>query len=138
MAANDFVYASVPLPTDIGCKNTDVTQINSGDVVKLDAANPISAASPISGVLQGTGAATPIYGVAMENIPVGKSGRIRTAGIAQVVASAAISVGAEVTSAASGQVATAGAAARQLGYALTAAGAGADKILVHIHIAKNA
>lgn len=138
MAANDFVYASVPLPGDLGCKNTDIIQINAGDVVKLDAANPISAAQPISGVLQGTGAATPIYGVAMENIPVGKTGRIRPHGIAQCVASAAIAVGVEVTSAAAGQVATAGAAARQLGIALTAAAAINDKILVDIRVAKNA
>lgn len=139
MAANDFQYGSVPLPGDIACKNTDVVAIKSGDQVKLDTVNVLSGTQGAFGVLQGTGAATPMIGVAMEAIPVGRTGRIRPLGaIVPVVASAAIAAGVEVTGAANGQVAAAGAAARQLGISLTAAAAINDTLLILLCGAKNA
>jgi hypothetical protein len=139
MAANDFFYASLPSEQDIACKNTDVTAIAAGDVVKSDATNVVSGTQPTVGVLQGTVAAVNLVGVAMEAIAVGKTGRVRPLGpVVQCVASAAITAGTHVAAAASGKVATQTAGQTQLGLALTAAGANADKVLVMLFGAKNA
>jgi hypothetical protein len=139
MAANDFVYASLPSEQDIPAKNTDVVALAAGDVVKLDTTNVVSGTQASIGVLQGTAAAVSLVGIAMEAIPVGKTGRIRPLGpVVQVVASAAIAAGVHVAAAASGRVATQSAGQTQLGLSLTAAGAGADKLLVMLTGAKNA
>lgn len=137
MAANDFVYASVPLASDLAVKNTDVVDIKAGNLVKIDAANPVSGTQPIPGVLVGTaGAYCPA--VAIENIPVGKNGRVRPLGVAPVVASGVIAAGAVISPAANGQVAAQAAAGIQIGIALTAAAALNDTILALIQPAKNA
>lgn len=139
MAANDFLYASLPSEQDIPCKNTDATAIAAGDVVKSDATNVVSGTQPIIGVLQGTAAAVNLVGVAMEAIAIGKVGRVRPLGpVVQVVASAAITAGVHVAAAAAGKVAAQTAGQTQIGLSLTAAGANLDKVLVMLTGAKNA
>lgn len=139
MAANDFLYSSLPSEQDIACKNTDVVAIAAGDVVKSDATNVVSGTQPVIGVLQGTVAAVNLVGVALEAIAVGKTGRVRPLGpVVQVVASAAITAGVHVAAAASGKVAAQTAGQTQLGLSLTAAAANLDKVLVMLTGAKNA
>lgn len=138
MAANDFVYASTPLASDLTVKNTEASaDIAAGNVVKLDTTNVVSGSQRHIGALLGTAAAYPL-GVAMENIPNGKTGRVRPIGVAQVVASGAITAGAVVAAGASAKVAAQSAGQAQLGVALTATAADGDKLLVAISIAKNA
>lgn len=138
MAANDFDYARQPMFTgEISVKNASGTDLVAGNLVKLDAANPVSATQPLPGVARTTTDEYP-FGVCLEAIPNGKSGRVAIAGIAQVVASAAITAGATVQASTVGKVVTAAAAKPQIGQALTAAGADGDKLLIVISIAKNA
>jgi hypothetical protein len=138
MSANDFQYASVPLPGDIAVKNTEASaDILAGNVVKLDASHPVSGTQGHFGALLCTVAAYPL-GVAMEKIPNGKTGRVRPHGVAQVVASAPVTAGDVVAAAASAKVATQTSGQPQLGQALTAAAGDGDRILVAIAIAKNA
>lgn len=139
MAANDFIYATTPLASDLVVKNTEASaDIAAGNVVKLDATNVVSGTQGHIGALLGTVAATSCLGIAVENIPNGKTGRVRPLGIAQAVASAAISAGAIVAAAASAKVATQTSAQAQLGYALTAAANDGDKILILVSLARNA
>ena len=137
MAANDFIYASTPLPGDIAVKNTDSVDFAAGNIVKLDATNVVSGTQATYGALRATTDDYPL-GVVMETIAQGKTGRVRPHGVAQVVASAAITAGAVVQASTVGKVVTAAAAKPQVGQALTAAGADGDKLLVAIAIAKNA
>jgi len=137
MAANDFIYASTPLASDMAVKNTDSVDFAAGDVIKADATNVVSATQRHIGALRATTDDYPL-GVAMEAIPQGKTGRVRPIGIAQVVATAAITAGVAVQADTTGRVKAQAAAKPQLGQALTAAGGAGDKLLVAISIAKNA
>jgi hypothetical protein len=139
MAANDFSYASIPLATDVAVKNTEASaDIPAGSVVKLDATKPISGTQGVPGVLLTTASTEYPLGVAMETIKNGKQGLVRPIGVAQVVANAAVAVGAVVMPGASGKVATQTAAKPQVGIALTATAADNDKLLVLIQPAFNA
>lgn len=139
MAANDFIYASMPSELDIAAKNTDAVAIAAGDVVKLDTTNVVSGTQGHIGVLQGTVAAVNLVGIAMEAMAVGKIGRVRPLGpVVQAVASAAIAAGIHVAAAASGKVAAQTAGQTQLGLSLTAAASNNDKILLMLCGAKNA
>lgn len=137
MAANDFVYASTPLATDIAVKNTDAVAFTAGMIVKADATNVVSGTQATYGALRTTTDDYPL-GVCMEAIAIGATGRVRPIGIAQVVAGAAIAAGATVQCDATGLAKTSGAAKPQLGQALTASAGASDKILVILAIAKNA
>lgn len=140
MAANDFVLAYQPVLTGmVAVKNTDGVNINSGDLVKMDVANPLSATVPFLCVVR-AGAVTdsPVF-VAIDNILQLKSGRVAVAGpIARCVASAAIVVNAAVTATAAGQAVTKGAGNPQFGWALTPAANAGDQILVLMTSAANA
>lgn len=139
MAANDFIYASMPSELDMPIKNTDVVAFAAGDVVKVDTANPVSGTQGVIGALRGTAAAVNSLGVCMEAIPIGQQGRIRPLGpVVPVTASAAIAAGVLLAPAASGQVAAQGAAGAQIGLSLTAAAAANDKLLMMMIGAKNA
>lgn len=137
MAANDFLYARIPQPSDLSCKNASGSDIAAGNVVTLDPANPVSATQSEPGIKQGT-TDDFAFGIAIEAIANGKSGRVARGSIAQAVASAAITAGAVVQADASGKVKTQGAGKAQVGQALTAAAADGDKILVALAVAKNA
>lgn len=140
MAANDFLYASLPSEQDLPVKNTHATiAIASGDVVILDVSHLISATQGHIGVVQGTSASVAVFGVAMEAIAVGKIGRARPLGpVVQCVASAAITTGTHVMASTVGKVATQTTAAAQIGLALTTTSADLDKVLVMLMGAKNA
>jgi hypothetical protein len=139
MAANDFIYASVPLASDLEFTNTETsTAIVAGNVVKIDATNVVSGTQPTFGGLQGTAAATGLLGIAMEAIPVGKTGRVRPFGVAQAVASGAITAGAVVAAGSTGKVAAQTSGQAQLGYALTTVTTDGDKILILVSLARNA
>lgn len=140
MAANDFLYASLPSEQDIPCKNTEAsTALAAGDVVKLDTGHLISGTQGHIGVLQGTAAAVGVIGVAMEAIPAGKIGRVRPLGpVVQCVTSAAVTCGTHVAASTVGKVATQTAGQTQVGLALTTTTADLDRVLVMLTGAKNA
>lgn len=130
MAANDVQHASIPLATDLSVKNTEASaDIAVGTLVRLDATNVASATQPLPGVLITTTDEVAL-GVAIENIPNGKVGRIRPLGVAYCIASAAITAGAQVQCSTAGKIKTLVAAKPQVGQALTAAGADGDRVLV--------
>lgn len=81
MANNDFQYAGMPIGpgSDVSVQNTDVTDMTSGQIVKLDTAHPFSATQANVGILKTTTDDYP-YGVLIENIPVGQVGRCRISG----------------------------------------------------------
>jgi len=105
--------------------SSDVNGVQAFRFVRLTAAQTIDRCSAITQV--------PI-GVVMENVDVAKvatgkvAADVRLMGIARVVASAAIAVGAEVSTAADGRAVTAATTSRVAGIALQAAGAGGDQI----------
>lgn len=138
MAANDFQYASTPLPGDIAVKNTEASaDISAGQAVTLDASHLLSGTQYHCGAILAT-TDDYILGIAMENIPNGKTGRVRTAGIAQAVCSAAITAGALVQAGASGKLKTLTSAKPQVGQSLTGTSSDGDKFLVALAFAKNA
>lgn len=139
MAANDFIQATIPMPGDIACKNTEAsTDLAAGDVVKLDTSNVVSGTQGTFGVLQGTAAAQPI-GVAIEAITHGKIGRVRPLGaVVWCVASASTAAGLILAASSSGKVAAQTSGQTQLGLSLTAAAADGDRILVMLFGGKNA
>lgn len=119
--------------------NTSTTvNIASGDVVKIDTSNPMSATQSGIGVIQTTASGDTAYGVAIEAIPIGAQGRVQRAFLAPVVASAAIAVGAFVDATAAGQVVTHVATHAHVGQAVTAAGAAGDPLMIEVSIAPNA
>lgn len=139
MAANDFQYAQTPSPFDVPVKNTDSTDFAAGNVIKLDTTNVVSGTQPVIGGLQGTAAGVTNFGVAMEAIPQGKTGRVRALGpVVQCIASGSISAGAIVAASTAGKVAAQSAGQAQLGLALTATASDGDACLVMLFGAKNA
>ena len=106
MAANDFLYAQTASPFDLACKNTDSTDLAAGNVVKLDTTNVVSGTQPTIGALQGTAASIAAFGVCIDAIPQGKTGRVRALGpVVQCVASGAITAGVAVAASTAGKVA---------------------------------
>ncbi len=140
MAANDSQYASIPMPGDIACKNTEASvDLSAGQVVKLDASHLVSGTQSVFGVILPTANTDYCFGVVMESIPNGKTGRVRTMGVAQVICSAAVTAGAVLMPASSaGKVLTQTAAKPQIGQALTGTATDADKLLVNLSFALNA
>jgi predicted RecA/RadA family phage recombinase len=139
MSANDFQYARVPKPSDQAVINTSASIITAKSVVKLDTANPMSGTQTNIGVTLAGSADYPL-GVAVEDIPVGKAGRMSPGGSGwePVVAASAITIGTVVAAAAAGQVRTQTSGQPQLGFALGTAAAQGDVIMVKVDIAKNA
>jgi len=131
MAAT-FIYARVPLQSDLAVKNTDVTAITQGQAVKIDASNLLSATQGHPGVVICT-TDDVVDGVALEAIPVGGFGRIACAGVVRCTASAAITGGAQVQASTTGKVKTLVAAKPQVGKALEAAAADGD----YVHVLLN-
>lgn len=137
MAANDFRYARIPSPLDLSCKNASGSDITFGQSVTLDATNPVSGTQAEPGIKAST-TDDFNFGIALENIANGKSGKVARLSVAQGVAGAAITAGAVVQCDVSGKLKTAAAGKPQVGQALTAAAADGDKILVALAPAKNA
>lgn len=139
MATTDFQWGRIPVPgADRSVKNTDGTNdIAAGNVVTIDASNPMSGTQGVPGVTRGT-TDDYAFGVAVEAIPKGAIGRVQCLGVIQVVASAGITAGAVVQADASGQVKTQVATKAQLGQALTGASGSGDLVWVALSIARNA
>jgi predicted RecA/RadA family phage recombinase len=136
MAANDFDWASTPLPSDLPVRNYGGSDIPAFSVVKLDTGNVLSGPNESVGVaLAGTGDYP--YGVTVEPIPAGKQGRARCEGIVPVTADKAISAGAIVRAGFSGDVTDRSAGNNQLGQAITASAALGDTLLCKLAIAAN-
>lgn len=137
MAVTDFQWASIPCPYDLAVKNTEAsTTIAAGNVVKLDTSNLLSGTQGNFGVLQGTADAIP-FGVAMESIAAGKSGRARPMGpVVQATASGAITAGTSVQADSAGKVKTAVTDKAALGVALTTTTTDGDPILVMLQAAE--
>lgn len=136
MSANDFDWASTPLPSDLPGRNYGSGDIPEFSVVKLDTGNVLSGTNESVGIaLAGTGDLP--LGVTIEDIPAGKQGRYRNQGIVPVTADTAISAGAVVRAGFSGDVTTRSTGNNQLGQALTASAALGDKLLVQLAIAAN-
>lgn len=140
MAATDFIWARNPLPAgqDVSVFNAGGSAIGKQLLVKLDTGNLMSASQGAPAVVV-TAANTDFpYGVTAENIPASGYGRVQIGGICVVQASGAISAGALVMPAASGQVATQTAGKPQVGQALNTTANAADPCVVAMHIANNA
>lgn len=141
MAANDFVLAYQPNLTGcVAVKNTDGTNdLNAGDLVKLDTANPLSATNPFICVVRANATTdTPAFAM-LDNCPRTKTARMAVPGpIIRVVAGAAITMAVPVMATTSGQVIAQTAGLAQCGYAFTPAAALGDQILMLVTIGKNA
>lgn len=135
MAVNDTDWATVPLATDQSVKNTSGADIAQGDIVTLH--STISTTAPSVNVKQST-TDDLVYGVAIENIPNGKQGRVRTVGIAQCRCDSAITFGTAVQASTLGNAKTCAAGKAQLGIALNTTTTTGDKLLVDIARARNA
>lgn len=99
------------------------TAVVGGNLLMLSAANT---------VIPTTGATAAWLGVAATDGAIGSKVGVVSGGVQELVASAAIAVGAMVIAAAAGQVATVGAGTfgQNVGVAMTAAAAQGDKIRV--------
>ena len=92
----------------------------------------IKTTGAVDGVGIASGGTVRLEGVAMQEILAGRAGDIQVKDTVTVEASAAIAIGAKVTSAAAGKAVTAGAAVNILGIARSAAAADGDLIEVEI------
>lgn len=143
MAATDFLYARLPLNVaEWLVKNTSGAAMVTGQLVKVDTANPMSATQPVVGVVLTSAATDMPFGFIIENIPAGGIGRCQVADGSGVsgIAAGAIAVGAIVGASAAtpGDVTTATAADPSIGQALTAAVNAGDPVLIQINKSKNA
>ena len=135
MAATDFQNARYPLGvSEFPVKNTDITAMVAGMVVKLDTVHLMSASQGQVGVLICTAVTDRPLGIVIEAIPVNGQGRLQVAGAAWAIAAAAITAGAVVgaSGATAGDVIAYTATDPYVGVALTAAVNAADPILVLI------
>lgn len=141
MALTDFQYARTANQGvgDEVFKNTHAsTDIAAGDVVTIDTTHIMSGTQPVVGINQATTDNQPI-GVAVDAIPVGKTGRVATLGIIQTKCSAAVTVGDVVQASTSGKVKTTAGAKPQVGVALMTTTTDGDPLLVQLQLgAKNA
>lgn len=146
MSTNDFIWArnSGHGAFEKTALNTDSTDMTPGLVVKMDATNVLSGTPYLTapGCLI-AGAAVFPYGVVITKaahvsaapyIPV----RVQFGGEIQVLASAAITAGNILATAASGKVATQTSGQPQVGQALTAAASSTDILQAALHFANNA
>lgn len=134
MAQNDFVWASVPLPTDMPVKNYGQTDIPAFSVVKLDTANLASGPNESIGVAI-CGTADRPLGVTVDDMPAGKQGRLRTVGWIPVLADGALNAQTLCRAGFNGMVTSelAGTSA-SIGQALQTAAAFGDTILIQIQL----
>lgn len=116
-------YVSIFKPGDEITQTVGATAVVAGNLVMLSAANT---------VIPTTGATAAWLGVAATDAPVGSKVGVISGGVQELVASAAIAVGAMVIAAAAGKVATVGAGTfgQNVGVAMTAATNDGDKIRV--------
>ena len=146
MATTDFIWARVDghgalVKTAL---NTDTTDMTIGQCVKLDATNVLSGTPYLTapGVLI-AGAAVFPYGVVVTKAAHQAAApyiavRVQFGGEIQVNASAAITAGNILATAASGKVATQTSGQPQVGQALTAAAGSTDLVQAALHFANNA
>jgi hypothetical protein len=111
--------ARVIAPESRSVENTSGSAIAKGTILA-------AAATGTDGLVEvaAAGAGVLAYGVASEAIADGAVGRAQVRGVALVLAGAALTIGGEVASDASGNAVDATTGDRVLGTALTAAGAG--------------
>ena len=147
MATTDFVWARVDghgalVKTAL---NTDASNnFTLGMMVKLDATNVLSGTPYLTapGVVM-AGAAVFPYGVCVTKAAFSSAApyiavRVQFGGEVQVNASASITAGNILATAASGKVATQTSGQPQVGQALTAAAASTDLVQAALHFANNA
>jgi hypothetical protein len=116
-------YVQIFKPGEAITQTVGATAVVAGNLVMLSAANT---------VIPTTGATAAWLGVASMDGAVGSKVGVVSGGVQELVASAAIAVGAMVVAAAAGKVATVGANTfgMNVGVAMTAAAADGDKIRV--------
>ena len=139
MAQNDFVWASVPLPTDLPVRNYGTTDIPAFSVVKLDTGNLVSGTNESIGVAI-CGTADRPLGVTIDDLPstsatYSKQGRMRTVGWVPVSADSAITAQTLCRAGFNGMVTSelAGTSA-SIGQALQTAAAFGDVIMIQIQL----
>lgn len=140
-AASDLVWGSgFPITGgDVPVKNTSGGALTSGQLVKLDASNPLSASQPFMGVVATAAVTDYPFGFLVENVPTGATGRCRIEGIAVGIALGAVTVGAVVgASATAGQVTTYTPTDPSVGQACSTTTTAADPILVRMAVSRNA
>lgn len=116
-------YVPIFKPGDDITQTVGATAVVAGNLLMLSAANT---------VIPTTGATSAWLGVATMDGAVGSKVGVTSGGVQELVASAAIAVGAMVIAAAAGKIATVGAGTfgQNVGIAMTAASADGDKIRV--------
>lgn len=116
-------YVSIFKPGEEITQIVGATAVVGGNLVMLSAANT---------VVPTTGATAAWLGVATTDAPIGGKVGVISGGVQELVASAAIAVGAMVIAAAAGKIATVGAGTfgQDVGVAMTAATNDGDKIRV--------
>ena len=120
---------------DLTCKNTTGSDIAAGYAVILDTSNPPSSGTAPGITLPASDANA--FGVTVDAIPNGKTGRVRVAGIAVCTSSATLHVGDYVETDSAGKVRDLQAGNYQLGICLGEA-VSADAVAVLLAQAKNA
>lgn len=139
MAQNDFVWASVPLPTDLPVRNYGTTDIPAFSVVKLDTSNLASGTNNESIGVAICGTADRPLGVTIDDLPstatASKQGRIRTVGWVPVAADGVVTAGTLCRAGFSGRVTSelAGTSA-SIGQALQTSAAFDDVIMIQIQL----
>ena len=148
MSTTDFNWARVAGhgAFEKSCLNTDASNnLANGQIVKMDATNVMSGTPYLAApgvVLAGAGVFP--YGVvitpaaSVSGTPPYNPLRVQYGGEVQVNASAAITAGAILATAASGKVATQTSGQPQVGQALTAAAASTDILQAALAFANNA
>lgn len=99
MSTINVQLATTPLPSDLPCYNYGGSDIPANTVVCLDGTNTIT--NSVSTLATGLGVVLPTtggnpsvgFGVTMEVIKAGQTGRVRTAGVALVTGDGAITAG---------------------------------------------
>lgn len=135
--ANNFQRARTPHPQDRSVINTSGSDIGPWLCVKLDTSNPVSGTQSQPGVVL-TGSGDYPYGVTVETIPAGKSGRVASPSSQEpVTAESSFSVGAILMCGFQGRVKTQTSAEDQVGQAVEAASVIDDVVLAALAFAKN-
>lgn len=149
MAIN-FQGAGAPSHSDFTFKNYSAsTDIAANVAVKMDTTNVLNGTDNATwgtvdtpGVIPVTGDGQLVVGVTMEIIKAGQTGRVRTAGIAPMLADGAITAGVAVMASSTalkvGFAKAQTAALAQIGYSLNTTANDSEPVLVLVAIAKNA
>jgi hypothetical protein len=119
---------------DIAVHNYGGSQLNAGVAVILDTSNP-PAANSAPGVTLPASDAAP-FGVLIDNIPAGRSGKCRVYGVAVVNTTGTVHVGNTLMTTSTGSVVAQTTGLNQLGYCLSE-GVTGDQVLILLDRSKN-